>query len=71
MLPSALSKAPLHSLYQDNQNKEECDFFGHMSQLPWSLASVSVLYDAYSIKSVTIIFLGQVDAIGIIVSVTR
>ena len=30
----ALSKAPQHSLYQDNQNKEKHDFFGHVTQLP-------------------------------------
>ena len=59
MLASSLSKEPLHSSHQDNQNEEQHDVFGHVTQLP--LASMPVLHDTYSILYVTIIFLCQDD----------
>ena len=39
MIPSALSKVPLHALQQDVQNEEQPQFFGHVTQLPLPLAS--------------------------------
>ena len=74
MMPSAFSKAPLHSLHEDNQNEEQIDFFGHVTHLSLAshdspggvvlfdaMASVSVLHDANSITKDTIIVSGQDD----------
>ena len=43
MIPSAISKAPLHSLHQDNQNEEQHAFFGHVTQLVLASHNVMLL----------------------------
>ena len=47
--PSALSKEALHSLHQDNQNEKQYDFFGHVTQMPFSLASHNTIGNSISV----------------------